>query len=54
MIIDYTFIVQRAPVPWTPDMMHDLIDGVNKFGYRWKKIKKEYNFTVAESTLIRK
>ena len=51
IIIDYTFL---APVSWTPDMMCDLVDGVNKFGYQWKKIKKEYNFTVAVNTLAKK
>ena len=26
-------------------MMSDLVDGVNKFGTDWKRIKKEYKFT---------
>ena len=36
---------------WTPDMMSDLVDGVNKFGTKWKRIKKEYKFTATVHAL---
>ena len=36
---------------WTPDMMSDLVDGVNKFGANWKRIKKKYKFTATVHAL---
>ena len=39
---------------WTPDMISDLIDGVNKFGHRWKRIKEEYKFSVSSRALTSK
>ena len=35
-------------------MMSDLVDGVNKFGHSWKKIKKEYKFTGTVQALASK
>ena len=32
-------------------MISDLVDGVNKFGTDWKKIKKKYDFTVTITAL---
>ena len=32
-------------------MMSDLVDGVNKFGTDWERIKKEYKFTVTTNAL---
>ena len=50
-----TFLVKIKSVPpiaWTPDMMSDLVDAVNKFGTKWKRIKKEYNkFTATVQAL---
>ena len=43
-----TFLVK---IKWTPDMISDLINGVNKFGTDWKRIKKEYDFTVSIAAL---
>ena len=34
-------------------MMSDLVDGVNKFGADWERIKNEYKFTVTMSALKR-
>ena len=39
------------PIAWTPDMMSDLVDAVNKFGTKWKRIKKEYKFTATVRAL---
>ena len=47
-----TFIVKiTSPSIWTPDKISDLIDGVNKFGTDWKKIKNEYDYTVTIKAL---
>ena len=35
-------------------MMSDLVDGVNKFGADWERIKNEYKFTVTMSALKKK
>ena len=35
-------------------MMSDLVDAVNKFGTRWKRIKKEYKFTATVQALSSK
>ena len=32
-------------------MINDLVDGVNKFGTNWKRIKKEYNFSATSTSL---
>ena len=32
-------------------MMSDLVDGVNKFGTDWERIKKEYKFSVTSRAL---
>ena len=32
-------------------MMSDLVDGVNKFGTDWKRIKEEYKFTATVQAL---
>ena len=32
-------------------MMSDLVDGVNKFGTDWKRIKNEYKFTATTNAL---
>ena len=32
-------------------MMSDLVDGMNKFGTNWKRIKKEYKFTATVHAL---
>ena len=45
---DMLLLVRKA---WTPDMVSDLVDGVNKFGTDWKRIKKEYNFAVTTQAL---
>ena len=38
-----TFLVKMKSVPpteWTPDVMSDLVDGVNKFGTDWRENQK--------------
>ena len=35
-------------------MMSDLVDGVNKFGTDWKRIKKEYKFIATVNALTMK
>ena len=44
-------ILHIVRLSWTPDMMSDLVDGVNKFGTKWKRIKEEYKFSVTSRAL---
>ena len=47
----YCNFVYIVLVSWTPVVISDLVNGGNKFGTDWKRIRMEYNFTATVEAL---